>query len=326
LNGLLEFFTEATSAELIPIGASITIIAVVFIVWISVIEVDPMRSRVKAMTTHRDQIRARQRKQAQSLGTTRRPFKEKNVLSRVARDLRKARGEQAAKARFTLAQAGWRSNEALGFYIVVRTLAPLIGVVATLAAVYLIPALAEKPQIFKFGAFVLGTFIGFKAPDYILNKIANGRRTKIERGLPDALDLLVVCTEAGLGLDSAFDRVAGEIVESHPHLADELTLTSVELNILPHRQEALSNLLNRTGVPAIESVVSTLSQTERYGTPLAQSFRVLASDFRDQRMLKAEEKAARLPATLTIPMVVFILPCLFGVLLGPAIINSMGKI
>jgi tight adherence protein C len=326
LNGLLEFFSDATAAELIPIGASFTIVAVVFIIWISVIEVDPMRSRVKAMTTHRDQIRARQRKQAQTIGKARRPFQQKNLFSRVARDLRKARGEQAAKSRFRLAQAGWRSNEALGFYILVRTLAPLAGVAAALAATFMVPALADKPQMVKFGAFMLGAFIGFKAPDYILDKLANVRRTKIERGLPDALDLLVVCTEAGLGLDSAFDRVAGEIVESHPHLADELTLTSVELNILPHRQEALNNLLNRTGVPAIESVVSTLSQTERYGTPLAQSFRVLASDFRDQRMLKAEEKAARLPATLTIPMVMFILPCLFGVLLGPAIINSMGKI
>ncbi|MEN3952828.1 type II secretion system F family protein [Iodidimonas sp. SYSU 1G8] len=322
MNEIIKFFTEASIAELIPIGASIIIVSVIFVVWASVIERDPMRSRVKAMTTHRDQIRARQR-HTQVGGKTRRPFQQKSLFSRVAADLRRARGAQAAKSRFTLAQAGWRSNEALGVYVMVRTISPLVWVVGALILTYTVPAIAEKSQLMKLGVFVLCTVAGFKAPDYVLGRIAKSRQTKLERGLPDALDLMVVCTEAGLGLDSAFDRVAGEIVESHPELSDELTLTSVELNILPQRQEALTNFLNRTGVSAIESVVSTLSQTERYGTPLSQSFRVLASDFRDQRMLKAEEKAARLPATLTIPMVLFIMPCLFGVLLGPAIIQSM---
>jgi tight adherence protein C len=322
LNEIVQFFTEASVNELIPIGASIVIVTVIFVVWVSVIERDPMKSRVKAMTTHRDQLRARQR-HTQATGKVRRPFQQKSMFSRVAADLRRVRGAQAAKSRFTLAQAGWRSNEALGIYVMVRTISPLAWVLAALVLTYAVPAIAEKSQLMKLGIFVLFAIAGFKAPDYILGKIAKGRQTKLERGLPDALDLMVVCTEAGLGLDSAFDRVAGEIVESHPELADELTLTSVELNILPQRQEALTNFLNRTGVPAIESVVSTLSQTERYGTPLSQSFRVLASDFRDQRMLKAEEKAARLPATLTVPMVLFIMPCLFGVLLGPAIIKSM---
>ncbi len=322
MNEIVQFFTEASVNELIPIGASIVIVTVIFVVWVSVIERDPMKSRVKAMTTHRDQLRARQR-HTQATGKVRRPFQQKSMFSRVAADLRRVRGAQAAKSRFTLAQAGWRSNEALGIYVMVRTISPLAWVLAALVLTYAVPAIAEKSQLMKLGIFVLFAIAGFKAPDYILGKIAKGRQTKLERGLPDALDLMVVCTEAGLGLDSAFDRVAGEIVESHPELADELTLTSVELNILPQRQEALTNFLNRTGVPAIESVVSTLSQTERYGTPLSQSFRVLASDFRDQRMLKAEEKAARLPATLTVPMVLFIMPCLFGVLLGPAIIKSM---
>lgn len=322
MNEIVQFFTEAGVNELIPIGASIVIVTVIFVVWVSVIERDPMKSRVKAMTTHREQLRARQR-HTQAAGKVRRPFQQKSLFSRVAADLRRVRGAQAAKSRFTLAQAGWRSNEALGIYVMVRSISPLVWVVGALVLTYTVPTIAEKSQLMKLGIFVMFAIAGFKAPDYILGKIAKGRQTKLERGLPDALDLMVVCTEAGLGLDSAFDRVAGEIVESHPELADELTLTSVELNILPQRQEALTNFLNRTGVPAIESVVSTLSQTERYGTPLSQSFRVLASDFRDQRMLKAEEKAARLPATLTVPMVLFIMPCLFGVLLGPAIIKSM---
>jgi tight adherence protein C len=323
LNELMDFFANAGALELIPIGASLTIVTVVFVVWVSVIERDPMRSRVKAMTTHRDQVRARQRRERAIAGKVRRPFQQKSVFSRMAADLRRARGEQAAKVRYTLAQAGWRSSEALGAYIVIRALSPLLGVGGALALNHFVPQLAEKGAAIQLGAMVAFALAGFKAPDYVLGKIAKRRQTKIERALPDALDLMVVCTEAGLGLDAAFDRVSGEIASSHPDLADELSLTSVELNLLPHRQEALNNLLNRTGVEAIESVVSTLGQTERYGTPLSQSFRVLASDFRDRRMLKAEEKAARLPATLTVPMVVFILPCLFGVLLGPAIIKSL---
>ncbi len=141
------------------------------------------------------------------------------------------------------------------------------------------------------------------------------------RGLPDGLDLMVICAEAGLSLDASLNRIAQEIGPSAPELADELALTAVELSFLPERRQALVNLENRSSLPAIRGVVNTLVQTEKYGTPLSQSLRVLSNEFRDTRMLRAEEKAARLPATLTVPMILFILPTLFIVLVGPAMID-----
>ena len=137
------------------------------------------------------------------------------------------------------------------------------------------------------------------------------------------MDLLVICAESGLSLDSGLERVSREIGNASPDLAEELQLTSVELGFLPERRQALLNLNRRTNLGAIRGVVNTLVQTEKYGTPLSQSLRVLANEFRDQRLLRAEEKAARLPATLTVPMIIFILPVLFIVLIGPAIISVL---
>ncbi|MFZ1425638.1 MAG: type II secretion system F family protein [Geminicoccaceae bacterium] len=168
--------------------------------------------------------------------------------------------------------------------------------------------------------------VGFFGPDVIVFNTASKRRLALLKGLPDGLDLLVICAEAGLSLDSALHRVSEEIARSSPELADELGVTSVELNFLPERRRALENLADRIGLPAMRGVVNTLIQTERYGTPLSQSLRVLSAEFRDQRMLRAEEKAARLPATLTVPMILFILPTLFIVLVGPAMIDVIDHI
>src|SRR5690606_31613991 len=149
------------------------------------------------------------------------------------------------------------------------------------------------------------------------------RQKALRKQLPDGLDLLVICAEAGLGLDAAFSRVSKEMVKSSPELADEVGLTSIELSFLPERRQALQNLSERTNMPEFRGVVNTLMQTEKYGTPLAQSLRVLSAEFRNERLLRAEEKAARLPAILTVPMIIFILPALFIVLIGPAILRAV---
>ena len=143
--------------------------------------------------------------------------------------------------------------------------------------------------------------------------------------MPDGLDLLVICAESGLSHDASLDRVANEIGGASPALAEELSLTSIELGFLPDAARPCS-FNRRTNLPSIRGVANTLIQTEKYGTPLSQSLRVLANEFRDQRLLKAEEKAARLPATLTVPMILFILPVLFIVLIGPAVIKVMDTI
>lgn len=161
---------------------------------------------------------------------------------------------------------------------------------------------------------------GAYAPEIFISNAATKRKKELTKGLPDALDLLVICAEAGQSLDAALTRITAENNISSPELADELRLTALELGLLPDRPQALINLDTRTNIPGIRGVVNTLNQTEKYGTPLAQSLRVLASEFRNDRMMKAETKAAKLPAIMTVPMIVFILPPLFIVLIGPAII------
>lgn len=322
MNAIANFFANATSTELTTLGAMVIIMVAMFIVWVSLIERDHLANRMKEMTAHKENLMRRERA-SQAKTSVRREFQTVSLFNRLGSNLRRAQSEQSNKTRRFLSQAGWRSTEALGIYIFISAIMPLVGVIMAFVLYNMVPALHEKPQFLKMAGLVGFAILGFKLPEWVVGWIVKKRKEKLDRALPDALDLMVVCTEAGLGLDAAFQRVSGEIGHSHPVLADELMLTSVELNILPRRQEALDNMMHRTGTPAIESVVNTLGQTERYGTPLGQSFRVLASDFREQRMLKAEAKAARLPAILTVPLVVFILPSLFAVLLGPAVIKSL---
>jgi tight adherence protein C len=160
--------------------------------------------------------------------------------------------------------------------------------------------------------------VGWRIPDFVLKRLAAQRRLRLEQGVPDALDLLVICAEAGLTVDAAFNRVAKELGKAYPELGDEFGLTAIELGFLNERRQAFENLATRVDLEAVRGVVTTMIQTEKYGTPLASALRVLSAEFRHQRMMRAEEKAARLPAIMTVPLILFILPTLFVVILGPA--------
>jgi tight adherence protein C len=164
-------------------------------------------------------------------------------------------------------------------------------------------------------AFAGSIFVAYKGPEIFLSNKASKRTKEIQKGLPDALDLLVICAEAGLTVDAAFNRVAKELGRAYPELGDEFALTAIELN---ERKMAFNNLAYRVDLEAVKGVVTTMIQTERYGTPLASALRVLSAEFRNERMMRAEEKAARLPAIMTVPLILFILPTLFVVILGPA--------
>lgn len=176
-------------------------------------------------------------------------------------------------------------------------------------------------ELIWFGILALGFFL----PDLVVRRQKKARLLRLGRSLPDGLDLLVICAEAGLSLDAALKRVADEFISVVPELSEELLLTSVELSFLPDRRQALTNLGSRVELPAFRGVVATLIQTEKYGTPLAQALRALAAEFREHRLLAAEEKAARLPAILTVPMIIFILPALFIILAAPAFIQVSEK-
>jgi tight adherence protein C len=244
----------------------------------------------------------------------------RNLAERLVTQLRLAQSGVDERLRDRLAQAGLRGAAARPGFLIAKLVAPFGAGLLALALVYGADLAGKKPAA-RLMALIGAVVVGFYLPDLYLSNRAAKRRQALQRSLPDGLDLLVVCAEAGLSLDVALNRVAEEIGGSSPELAEEFGLTAVELNFMPERRQALLNLGRRVDLPAMRGVVNTLVQTEKYGTPLSQSLRVLSAEFRDQRMLKAEEKAARLPATLTVPMIVFILPTLFVVLMGPAILD-----
>jgi tight adherence protein C len=197
----------------------------------------------------------------------------------------------------------------------------VLPVVIGIAAVVMLYVMHYFPEWswFRRYATVAGVLIGsYKAPDIWLKNKVTKRSHAIRKGLPDALDLLVICAEAGLTVDAAFNRVSKELGKAYPELGDEFGLTAIELGFLNERRNAFENLANRVDLEAVRGVVTTMIQTEKYGTPLASALRVLSAEFRHQRMMRAEEKAARLPAIMTVPLILFILPTLFVVILGPA--------
>ena len=173
---------------------------------------------------------------------------------------------------------------------------------------------------------MVGAAIGWYIPTLVINQFATTRRAQLEQGIADALDLLVICVEAGLGLEQALDRVSRDIAEANPVVSEELALTVAEMRVMPQIRDALDNFARRSNVAAIKSVMTTLIQAVQYGTPLSNSLRVLAAEMRTHRMMRIEEKAARLPVLMTIPLIIFILPCLFIVIGGPALLGVMDTI
>jgi tight adherence protein C len=242
------------------------------------------------------------------------------VMRETVTRLNLLRSKHGAEARNLLAQAGIRSRDAMVGYLFARVTLPFLLGIALLAdsnVFHLFPV----PPKFGLALPLAGVLVGFFAPVIYLRNAAGKRAKSIRLALPDGLDLMVICAEAGLSLDAALARVSRELGNGSPELAEELAMTAAELTFLPDRRLAFDNLNARTNSDGIRAVVNTLQQTAKFGTPLAQSLRVLAAEMRQARMTRAEEKAARLPALLTVPMILFILPTLFIVLLGPAAIG-----
>lgn len=292
---------------------------IVMAIWFGLIEKNPIEKRAQRLASRRDELKSDLLK---NKNQTSRRTESLSVMRQVVGTLKLMQNQQAVKFQDRLAQAGFRSRDAIVVFLFFKVVTPIGFGIAAFVAFYLFQIGGLAPMI---NMLVVGgaSMLGLLAPDLYVSNTITKRQQQLARALPDALDLLVICAESGLSLDAALVRVAKEIGAASPELAEELELTSIELGFLPERRHALINLNRRTNLGAIRGVVNTLMQTEKYGTPLSQSLRVLANEFRDQRLLRAEEKAARLPATLTVPMIVFILPVLFIVLVGPAVISVM---
>ncbi|MGH6903003.1 MAG: type II secretion system F family protein [Geminicoccaceae bacterium] len=305
-------------------GILVTLVAAmaflsVWAVWYALLEKHPMERRARMLTARRNELRGQLLKEK---GPRVRQKEGLSVMRQVVAALKLMQTQQTDKLHDHLAQAGLRSRDAVIVFLFFKVAMPVLLAAVTFMLVYLLEVGDLSPGS-RLLAVLGGAVLGFFVPELYVSNLVKKRQLALGKALPDGLDLLVICAESGLSLDAALDRVANEMGGASAPLAEELSLTSIELGFLPERRQALLNLNRRTNLPAIRGVVNTLVQTEKYGTPLSQSLRVLANEFRDQRLLKAEEKAARLPATLTVPMIVFILPVLFIVLVGPAVIDVM---
>ncbi len=317
-------FAEMMPFELAPefvilLLAGLSALVTVLAVWNALLVRDPLGARLKVLAERRSQLKA---EATAARERTSRQIKGVSTMRQVVTGLNLMRSRQANKIQMKLARAGVRSTDGPVVFMFLKALLPVAFGVGAAVLLYVVK-IVELDTMVKLAIVLGAAAFGFYAPDLYLKNAADKRQKLIRKALPDTLDLLVICAEAGLGLDAALSRVTREMGKSSPEIADEFSLTSIELSFLPERRQALQNLNERTNMPEIRGVVNTLLQTEKYGTPLAQSLRVLSAEYRNNRLIKAEEKAARLPAILTVPMIVFILPCLFVVLLGPAILRTI---
>lgn len=303
--------------DLATLLAALASMAVMVAIWAATTVRDPMRGRVKALQERREQLKAGIT--ASRKRPTIAPRAEATDFMRdVLKKLSVLQDEQTKTAQAKLAQAGIRSKDAVVMLLFARLVCPIVlggGMVLAVYAFHLFSSYSNFTQMMIACGSLLGSY---KAPDLFVQNLTSKRTDAIRKGLPDALDLLVICAEAGLTVDAAFSRVSRELGKGYPELGDEFALTSIELGFLTERRQAFENLAARVPLESIRGVVTTLIQTEKYGTPLASSLRVLSAEFRNERMMRAEEKAARLPAIMTVPLILFILPVLFVVILGPA--------
>ncbi len=299
--------------------SAVACVAVLLAIYAAVTVRDPMAKRVKALNERREQLKAgitasTAKKRAKLIRKNETTDRMRTFLS----SLQVLQDDQIKATQQKLAQAGIRRKELAVIVIFSRLVLPIILGGGAALWLYALGGLPEWTPVKRFGMFAGITILAYKAADIYIDNLVKKRTDEIRKGLPDALDLLVICAEAGLTVDTAFNRVAKELGRGYPELGDEFALTAIELGFLTERRVAFENLAYRVNLDAIKGVVTTMIQTEKYGTPLASALRVLSAEFRNDRMMRAEEKAARLPAIMTIPLILFILPTLFIVILGPA--------
>ena len=299
--------------------AGIAAAAMMFAIYAAVTVKDPMAKRVKTLNDRRAELKTgmltQSTKKRQSL-TRRSDTTDK--MKDTLQGMKVLQESQVKMIQQKLAQAGYRNKELAIFIIFARMVLPVVLGLIGVVVFYWTDMFPEWGSMKRFMGFAGLVILGYKGPEIYLANVSTKRTAAIQKGLPDALDLLVICAEAGLTVDAAFNRVARELGRAYPELGDEFALTAIELSFLTERRQAFENLAYRVNLEAVRGVVTTMVQTERYGTPLASALRVLSAEFRNERMMRAEEKAARLPAIMTVPLILFILPVLFIVILGPA--------
>jgi tight adherence protein C len=317
LVNAIEVKTLAMVFAAIAAGATVLTIAM------PLLSGNNLDKRMKSVAIEREKIRQRERERlARGEKATLRQSPKQYIQTVVDKfNLAKWVGQE--EARLKLVQAGYRGQAPYVTYLFFRMVTPICAFAAALFYLFVVLDFNQPPLV-KFGIGIGAAYLGMHMPLMLLNNKIQRRQLSIKRAFPDALDLLLICVESGMSVEAAFKRVSEEIGSQSVPLAEELTLTTAELSYLPDRRQAYENLGKRTDLDGVKSVCMALQQAERYGTPLGQTLRVMAQENRDMRMTEAEKKAAGLPPKLTVPMILFFLPVLFVVILGPAVIKVMG--
>jgi tight adherence protein C len=279
-----------------------------------------LQKRMKAVANERERIRQRERDRMNKADKVSLRQTPKQLVSKVVEDFNLGKWLAQEAARDKLTMAGYRGQAPYVTFLFFRLVTPIVMFLASILYVFVISHMEYSTPI-KIAMCVAAAYLGLQAPMLFLKNLISKRQLSIRRAFPDALDLLLICIEAGMSIEVAFRKVSTEIVTQSIALSEEFTLTTAELSYLQDRKVAYENLAKRTGLEGVKSVCLALMQSERYGTPLGQSLRVMAQENRDMRMNEAEKKAAALPPKLTVPMILFFLPVLFVVILGPTFIK-----
>jgi len=275
-----------------------------------------LAKRMKAVASERERLRQRERDRLAKSEKVSLRQSPKQLVSKVVEDFNLTKWLAQEAARDKLIMAGYRGHAPYVTFLFARAVTPIVLFIGAVLYLFVITNL-DKSLPVKLGICVGAAYLGLQAPMIFLKNAISKRQLSIKRAFPDALDLLLICIESGMSVEMAFRKVATEIVGQSIALSEEFTLTTAELSYLQDRKVAYENLARRTGLEGVKSVCLALQQAERYGTPLGHSLRVMAQENRDMRMNEAEKKAAALPPKLTVPMILFFLPVLFVVILGP---------
>jgi tight adherence protein C len=316
--GILNILFDKTF--LATAAAAILAFATIVTLGLPLIERDGLGARLKSVSLRREELRA---KHHAALNARRGLRVEPSSLMKSTLDrFRLTRLLESEDSRDKLARAGYRGQAPLIAFMFFRFVMPGIVFFVTLFYLFIVTHFAWSAMM-KLSAAFAGALLGYYLPDIFVSNMTSRRQQSIMRAFPDALDLMLICVESGMSIESAFGKVAAEIGTQSAELAEELGLTTAELSYLPDRGQAFDNLARRCGHSGVKAVAIALNQAEKYGTPMGQALRITAQENREMRMQEAERKAASLPAKLTVPMIIFFLPCLFVVILGPAIMKIM---
>ncbi|MEL6365382.1 MAG: type II secretion system F family protein [Pseudomonadota bacterium] len=318
-----QLVENLTSAQfMIGLLSAVAAAAGVFGVVQPMFQTDKLKVRMKSVSAHREKLRKKQQEDFAKRGANLRSDSASDIAKQVVNQMKLLEIFDAEQARKKLAMAGFRGQGPVTTFMFARLAMPFVMLVAAAVYIYGINdfGLASLP---KLCVTFFGFFAGYYAPGVYVSNAIGKRQQSVGLAWPDALDLLLICVESGMSIEAALHKVSEEVAPNSIELAEELALTTAELSYLQERRQAFVNLAERTGLDSVKSVVTALVQAERYGSPLGPTLRVMAAESREQRMQLAEKKAAALPPKLTVPMMIFFLPVLFGVIMGPVVIKVL---